>query len=143
MLNRFPAGSVPEITTENEPEQFDLFEDRRAQLRRLRIASVQRLTLTRVADVLGKDPSTVANWLSGADPSKRASADLHDVCWVLDPVYRRDCTAVMGEVLSRPPDLSPEQAMREVAALATSGEFGNGSKEKVFAIYRRMRRGDE
>jgi hypothetical protein len=42
MLNRFPAGSLPEIVTESEPEQFDLFEDRRAQLRRLRIASVQR-----------------------------------------------------------------------------------------------------
>lgn len=120
-------------------DQFDLFEDRRAQLRRLRTASVARLGLTRVADVLHKDPSTVSNWLSGVDPSKRASADLEDVCWALDHIYRRDKAAVMGEVISRPPDLTPEQAIREVVALATAGEFGNGAKDKVFAIYRRTR----
>ena len=136
MLNSLPSVSSPEPI-----EQFDLFEDRRAQRRRLRAASVARVGLTRVADLLNKDPSTVANWLSGADPSKRASADLDDVLWVIDPVYRHDSAAIMGEVIQRPPDLEPEDAMREIAALATAGEFGNAAKAKVFAIYQRMKGG--
>ena len=43
--------------------------------------------------------------------------------------------------LQRPEQVDPEQAMRDVVALALAGEMGNAGREKVLAIYARMKGG--
>jgi hypothetical protein len=103
---------------EKNSEQFDLFEDDFASCKRLLSESVARLGLSRVADIIRKDPSTIANQLSGVDPSKRPSADLVFVCWLLDPEFRIALAKLKKEVISRPPDLEPEDALREIAVRA-------------------------
>lgn len=131
---------MAEITTEFEPEQFDLFEDRMAQAGRLLRASVDRLGLTRVSGIVGKDPSTISHQLSGLDPGKVPSAKLHFACWFLDPRYRADMAGLCGEVLARSPDLDPEDVVREVIVLAGAGEFGNTGRERVLGLVARMRK---
>ena len=113
------------------------FADHRAQQRRLLKASVDRLGLARVAGVVGQAPSTISNQLSGLDANKRPSADLHDVCWLLDPTYREHYAGVLGEVLSRPPDLTPEQALRDLAVKAQAR--GYVAVEDVTALLARTR----
>ena len=41
----------------------------------------------------------------------------------------------------RPAAIDPEQAMRDVVALALAGEFSNAGREKVMALYARMKGG--
>jgi hypothetical protein len=132
---------VAEIITEIGPAQYDLFEDFLAQSARLLRASVERLGLTRVAGIVGKDPSTISHQLSALDPGKSPSAKLQAVCWYLDPIYQADLAGLVGKVLSTPPDLDPADAMREVVSLALAGVFGNDGKEKALTVYRRMRPG--
>lgn len=46
-----------------------------------------------------------------------------------------------GYLAPRRPDLlEPSEAMREVVTLALAGEVGNAAKEKILALYERMRR---
>lgn len=121
-------------------EQFDLFEDRQAQLARLLRESVARIGLSRVADILGKEPSTISHQLSGLDPGKTPSAKLEAVCWDLDPEFRRMKAAVVGQVIALTPDLSVEDVLREVLVLAGAGEFGNAGRVRVMELYARMRK---
>jgi hypothetical protein len=98
------------------------------------------LGLTRVAGIVGKDPSTISHQLSGLDPGKLPSAKLQSVCWFLDAQYRADLAGLAGCSIAKVPDLEPEDVVREVIVLASSGTFGNDGKERVLALVARMRK---
>jgi len=125
----------------NNAEQLDWvgFEDQGASLDHMVRASVERIGVVIVARHLEETPSALRNQLAGR---RGLPEGTWSICWRLDSVFRASAADAMGEVLSRPPDLTPEQAMREVVALCTAGEFGNAGKEKLYAIYQRMKNGE-
>lgn len=123
----------------NSAAQMDWigFEDQGASLDKMVRDSVERIGVVIVARHLEETPSALRNQLAGR---RGLPEGTWSICWRLDPVFRAQCANAMGEALSRPPDLSAEQAMREILVLATAGEFGNAAKEKVFELGRRMKR---
>lgn len=124
-----------------EPEQMDwvTLEDKRAALRRFRKAGADRVGIPQLAHMMDLDPSTIRNGLARRD-GKQECADLDDLIWLLDPLYRQQKAGMCGEVLSRPPDLSPEQALREALAMAQAGEFGNAGLRALTDLYARVKR---
>lgn len=104
---------------ENLVEQVDWISlaDSRAAIARAREASVYRIGLTEVAHQLGEDPSTVSNQLKHAG-NRRPSADLDDVCWLLDRAFREVKAGQTGELLLRRPDLTEGEALRLILAKA-------------------------
>jgi hypothetical protein len=119
-------------------EQLDFIgmDDRLAARRRLLDESVRRLGLNEVAHQLREDPSTIDNQLARRGP-KRPSADLADICDDLDPVYRAAKAALMGELLVRPPDMTPEETVRALLVEAQSQGFV--AKARVAEMVSRMR----
>lgn len=120
-------------------EQIDFIrlEDHRAAARRLLSESVYRVGLTEVAHKLEEDPSTITHQLR-RDGNKRPSADLEQLCFLLDPEYRKGLAALCGELLSHPPDLTPEDALREAIARSSKGYL---DKAELAALYARTKRG--
>lgn len=111
------------------------FEDEGAQLHMLVIASVERIGITEVARHLHVTPSHLRNIIAGR---RTMLPGTFSICWRLDPVFRADCAALKKEVLSRPPDLSPEDFAREVVARSQAKGFI--ASEDVASLYSRMRR---
>lgn len=91
------------------------FEDEGVQLDHLVRASVQRTGVELVARHLDETPSALRNQLAGR---RKLPEGTWSICWRLDPEFRADCAALKKEVLSRPPDLSPEEALREATVKA-------------------------
>ena len=91
----------------SEPEQMDWirFEDQRAQLIHLEIASVERIGVVQVARLLSETPSALRNQMAGR---RKMPPGTFAICWLLDPEFRLACAGLMGEELHRPPDLTPE-----------------------------------
>jgi hypothetical protein len=129
---------VPDFT-EDLDDQLDLFEDHLAACKRLLVESVHRLGLSRVADIIHQDPSTVSNQISGVDPKKRPSAQLVFVCWLLDREFRIALAKLKKEFLSKPPDLEPEDALREIAVRAQAS-FDKRALADVNEVLARVRR---
>lgn len=121
-----------------EQLDFDFIgrEDRLAARRRLLEESVRRLGLSEVAHQVKEDPSTIDNQIARRG-KRRPSADLADLCEDLDPVYRAGKAALMGELLVRPPDMTPEEAMR--ALLVEAQSQGYVDKVRVAELAARMR----
>jgi hypothetical protein len=83
-----------------------------------------------------EDPSTIDNQLARRG-SRRPSSDLADLCDDLDPVYRSAKAALSGELLVRPPDMTPEETVRALLVEAQSKGFV--PKERVAELASRMR----
>ena len=119
-----------------EPEQMDWIrlEDERASFARLLIASVQRIGIDEVARLLGETPSALRNQVAGR---RALPPGTTGICFLLDRQFRADAVGLKGEVLSRPPDLSPEEALRLLAVEA--GAKGYVPTERVQELLSRMR----
>lgn len=113
------------------------FEDEGAQLDMLLLASVERCTIAEVAKHLKVTPSHLRNIVAGR---RTMLPGTFSICWRLDPIFRAACAALKKEVLSRPPDLTPEQSLREIVTKAQAKGFV--ALEDVAALYARTRTGD-
>lgn len=122
-----------------EADQLDWisFEDEGAQLEILLLASVEQ-NLLEAAKHLRVTPSHLRNIVAGR---RTMLPGTFSICWRLDAGFRAACAAVKKEVLSRPPDLSPEQALREMMAAARAKGFV--ALEDVSGLYARTRKGDQ
>lgn len=120
-------------------EQLDWvgMEDRLVARRRLLTESVYRLGLGEVAHKLGEAPSTIKHQID-RDANKRPSSDLSDLCEELDPEYRRAKAALMHEELVTHPDMTPEEAMREMSVRAQMK--GYLDKAEIAQLFARVRR---
>lgn len=122
------------------PEQTDWirFEDNLAQVHHLTLASVERLGIPLVARFLRETPSALRNHVAGR---RTLPPGTFAICYLLDPVFRRDLAGVCGEVLTKHADLTPEQALRE--AYATTSAQGFISKSDLADLMARTKRDDE
>lgn len=124
-------------------EQIDwiALDDQRSAARRLLEQSANRIGIAELSHWLGEDESTVRNQLAYRD-RRRPSAELEHLCWLLDGEYRRLKANLKGEVLSKPPDLTPEQALREIAVRAQA-EWGRCAATDVAGVLARTRMGEK
>lgn len=122
---------------ERAAEQIDWirFEDEGAQYDHLLLASVVRVGIDVVARHLRITPSALRNQVAGR---RKMQAGTSSICWRLDGEFRTALAALKGEVLSRPPDLSPEAALRE--AMARAQARGYIDSRDLAEIYTRTRR---
>jgi hypothetical protein len=114
-------------------------DDNRAQLARLLEAAAERVGIAELAHQLHEDPSTLRNQFAHRE-RKRPSADAEALVYLLDRRYRHDKAAVCGEVLTRPADLTPEEALRELYVRAQAQ--GAVLKGDVADLMARTKRGD-
>lgn len=121
----------------SEAAQFDWvgFEDEGAQLDHLVRAAVQRLSVELVARHLEETPSALRNQVAGR---RKLPEGTWSICWRLDAQFRADCAALKKEVLSRPPDLSPSDALREAVVKANARGYIDAAE--LAAIYARTKK---
>lgn len=119
-----------------EPEQMDWlrFEDNRAQLHHLLLSSVERVGVVEVARHLGETPSALRNQVAGR---RALPPGAFSICFLLDAEFRAAAVGVTGEVLSRPADLTPEEALRLLAVEAQAK--GYVDRARVAELLQRMR----
>lgn len=103
-------------------EQIDWvsFDDKRACLRKLLTAGAEEVGIPELSHWLDEDPSTLRNQLAHRD-RKRPSAELEGLVWLLSRTYRERKAGQTGEVLSRPPTLTADEALRVLFAKAQAG----------------------
>jgi hypothetical protein len=124
----------------SEAEQIDWvrIEDHRASMRRLLKASADRVGVPHLAHTLEQDPSTIRNQLAYRD-GRCPSWELAALCFLLDSDFRSRAVGLCGEVLTKPGDLSPEEALRLIAAKAAS-EWDKRALADVHSIMGRVKR---
>ena len=113
-------------------------EDRRASSRLLLEQAAERVGIAQLAHLLNEEPSTLRNQLAYRD-RKRPSADLADLVWLLDEQYRHQKAGLCGEVVQRPPDMTPEEAFRALTAEVIVNGFV--PKDRVLELNARMKSG--
>jgi hypothetical protein len=107
-------------------------DDHRASMRRLLKAAADRIGILHLAHTLEQDPSTIRNQLAYRD-GRCPSWELAALCFLLDSDFRSRAVGLCGEMLTKPGDLSPEEALRLIAAKACS-EWDKRALADVHAI---------
>jgi hypothetical protein len=120
-------------------EQLDMLkmEDGIFALRRAHDMAAQRIGIGELAHKLDEEPSTLVHQFK-RDGKKRPSADSAFWCLILDDEFLRIAAALRGYLLTRPADLTPEEAMRTIELRAISDGFV--SKTEVLSLLARMKR---
>lgn len=124
---------------ERAAEQIDWirFEDEGAQYDHLLLASVERVGIDVVARHLGITPSALRNQIAGR---RKMQAGTSSICWRLDPEFRAALADMKGEVIARPPDLTPEEALRE--AMVHAQARGYIDCRDLARLYARTKKGE-
>jgi hypothetical protein len=130
-------------------EQFDLFDSGdREQRARVRIRqAAKRYGESELATGLHLDEKTLGNQMA-----RRKREDKPNSFWKLneDAVLRlfysrtavcaRNCSTSLDEEIADVEAIEPEDAFRDVVAMALAGEFGNAGREKVLGLQRRVKK---
>lgn len=123
--------------TENAQIDWISLDDKRAAARKLLEVAAERIGIPELAHWLDEDPSTLRNQLAYRE-RKRPSGEMFILAFFLDDEFRKLLVGQCGEVLSRPPDLSPSQGIREILALAQA-TFDKRAAGDVARIAARVR----
>jgi hypothetical protein len=121
--------------------------DGTARLRAALHAAAERYGVGELAHALGLDPTTLRNQIDYRKRTDKGggfwkpSFDCHIKLWLFDRRYREECLSATDEHLADDETLSPEQALRDVQAMALSGEFGNAGRERIVALVRKVKKG--
>jgi hypothetical protein len=93
---------------------------------------------SRTSHTLEQDPSTIRNQLAYRD-GRCPSWEVAALCFLLDSDFRSRAVGLCGEILTKPGDLSPEEALRLIAAKAAS-EWDKRALADVHSIMGRVKR---
>lgn len=129
-------------------EQFDLFDvGDREQRARVRVReAAKRYGESDLATGLGLDDKTLGNQLA-----RRKRDDKTNSFWKLnedavlrlffsDRRLRRELLELLDEEIADTEAVEPEDALRDVQAMALAGEFGNAGRERVIGLMRRVKK---
>lgn len=129
-------------------EQFDLFDSGdREQRARVRIRqAAKRYGESELATGLHLDEKTLGNQMA-----RRKREDKPNSFWKLnedavlrlfftDRRLREELLDLLDEEIADVEAIEPEDAFRDVVAMALAGEFGNAGREKVLGLQRRVKK---
>ena len=131
-----------------ETEQFDLFDaGDREQRARVRIRqAAKRYGESELATGLHLDEKTLGNQIA-----RRKREDKPNSFWKLnedavirlffaDRRLRAELLELIDEEIADVEAIEPEDAFRDVVAMALAGEFGNAGRERVLGLQRRVKK---
>jgi hypothetical protein len=129
--------------------QLDLYRDadRESRARVFLQAAADRYGIAELAAKHKLDETTLRNQLSYRKRQDKTNSFWRpsaDVVWTLffaDRKLRQELLELCDEELADVEKIEPEDALRDVQAMAIAGEFGNAGREKVVSLIRRVKRG--